>query len=169
MGRGEYEYIKGSTATNPSRKGKVQNPNRKYKEAHKVRQNRKLKIRNKRKNDRKYVLSVAVVILCFGSITILGDSKVYSMQEQVRALNSQMSELEQDNEALKIKVLKYSSLKNIQKNAEVELAMIIPQKDDVVKVDCSNNYFVNIESEVENQENKKDEDDIIEKLKKLFV
>jgi len=92
MGRGEYDYIKGSTATNPSRKTSVQNPSRKYKETHKVKQEKKLKV--KKKNDRRYILSVAGVILCFGCVTILGDSRVYNMQKQVRHLNIEINKME---------------------------------------------------------------------------
>ena len=43
MRKGEYDYIKGSTATKPARRSNVQNPNREYKETHKVKQDRKEK------------------------------------------------------------------------------------------------------------------------------
>ncbi|MBE6070751.1 MAG: cell division protein FtsL [Clostridium butyricum] len=155
MGRGEYDYIKGSTATNPSRKTSVQNPSRKYKETHKVKQEKKLKV--KKKNDRRYILSVAGVILCFGCVTILGDSRVYNMQKQVRHLNIEINKMEEENEALKVKILKFSSLSNIQESAEARISMVMPGKEDSVKLDFSKNYFESVQDEDSNEENKKED------------
>lgn len=165
MGRGEYDYIKGSTATKPWRKTSVQNPSRKYKETHKVKQEKKLKVKNKKKNDRRYVLSVAGVILCFGCVTILGDSRVYNMQKQVRQLNTEIKQIQEENEALKVKILKFSSLSNIQESAEARISMVIPTKEDSVKLDFSKNYFESIKDETNNEEiHKEDKDGIIAKL-----
>lgn len=165
MGKGEYDYIKGSTATKPIRKNNVQNPSREYKKTHKVKQDRKAKLRIKKKNDRRYILSVAGIILCFGCITILGDSKVYNMQKQVLELNSEFNQVQEENEALKVKILKFSSLSNIQQKAEGKLSMVMPQKEDAIKIKFSDNYFKNIKDETENEEkNKKSKEGIISRL-----
>lgn len=164
MGRGEYDYIKGNTVTSPSRRIEKQNPIRRHKDTKRIAKNRRLK--EKRKSDRKYLLNIAVVILCFGSLTILGDSKVYTMQQKVRALNSEIRNINEENEALKITILKYSSLKNIQDNAQSKLSMETPQKSDMIVVDCSNNYFKNVkEKEIKKD---KDEKGIIDKIKYVF-
>ena len=156
MRKGEYDYIKGSTATKPARRSNVQNPNREYKETHMVKQDRKAKLKTKKKNDRRYVLSVAGIILCFGCATILGDSKVYNMQKQVRQLNTEINQMQEENEALKVKILKFSSLSNIQESAEAKLAMVMPQKEDTIKVNFSENYFKNVKDKTENEENHKE-------------
>lgn len=156
MRKGEYDYIKGSTATKPDRKSNVQNPSREYKETRKVKQDKKAKLKTKKKNDRRYILSVAGIILCFGCTTILGDSKVYNMQKQVRELNTEINEMQEDNEALKVKILKFSSLRNIQESAEAKLAMVMPEKQDTVKVNFSDNYFKDVKDKDENEENNKE-------------
>ncbi len=166
MRKGEYDYIKGSTATKPARKSNVQNPNREYKETRKVKQDRKARLKIKKKNDRRYVLSVAGIILCFGCATILGDSKVYNMQKQVRQLNTEIKQMQEENEALKVKILKFSSLSNIQESAETELAMVMPENKDSIKVNFSDNYFENVKDEDKSEENQKENDSGI--ISKLF-
>ncbi len=164
MARGEYDYIKGNTVTSPSRRIEEQNPRRRHKNTKRIAKNRRLK--EKRKSDRKYLLNIAVVILCFGTLTILGDSRVYNMQKKVRALNREINDLDEENEALKITILKYSSLKNIQDNAQSRLSMEVAQKSDVVVVDCSNNYFKDVQ-ESEYKTDKKD-NSIIDSIKDLL-
>lgn len=156
MRKGEYDYIKGSTATKPVRKSNVQNPNRKYKETHKIKQDRKARLKIKKKNDRRYVLSVAGIILCFGCATILGDSKVYNMQKQVRQLNTEINQMQEENEALKVKILKFSSLRNIQESAEAKIGMVMPEKKDTIKVNFSDDYFKNVKEDDKNEENHKE-------------
>ena len=164
MGRGEYDYIKGNTVTSPSRRIERQTPVRRHKNTKRIAKNRRLK--EKRKSDRKYLLNIAVVILCLGSLTILGDSRVYNMQSRIRALNSEINDLNEENEALKITILKYSSLRNIQDNAQSKLSMEVAQKNDVVVVDCSRNYFKDVK-ESKSVNNKKEET-IIDSIKDLL-
>lgn len=150
MARREYDYIKGSTALAPERKRRVQKPDKKYKQIQRRKklQSKNILLRNKRKNDRKYVLTVAIVIFSLGFVTISGDSKVYNMQKQVTDLSTQINQTEEANEALKVKVLKYSSLNNIEQNAGKKLSMAVPKKDETVKIDFSQNYFKDLKSTV---------------------
>ena len=76
-----------------------------------------------------------------GVITISGDSKVYNMQRKVSDLSTQINQTQEDNEALKVKLLKFSSLSNIQEKAGTKLSMFIPNKEETVKIDFSQNYF----------------------------
>lgn len=150
MARREYDYIKGSTALAPERKRRVQKPDKKYK---KIQRRKKLQsknnlLRNKRKNDRKYVLTIAVIILSLGFITISSDSKVYSMQKQVTDINTKIKQTEEVNADLKLQISKSSSLNYIQQNAEKKLSMVAPKKDDTVKIDFSQNYFKDLKSTV---------------------
>lgn len=148
MARREYDYIRGSTALAPERKKRVRKPDKKYKQIQRRKklQSKNILLRNKRKSDRKYVLTVAMVIFSFGFITISGDSKVYNMQKQVTDLNTQIKQTEEANEAIKVKLLKYSSLNNIEQNASNKLSMVIPKKDETTKIDFSQNYFKDLKS-----------------------
>jgi cell division protein FtsL len=150
MARREYDYIKGSTALAPERKRKVRKPDKKYKQ---IQRRKKLQsknnlLRNERKNDRKYVLTIAVVILSLGFVTISSDSKVYNMQKQVTDINTQIKKTEEVSADLKLQISKSSSLNYIQQNAEKKLYMVNPKKDDTVKIDFSQNYFKDLKSTV---------------------
>lgn len=168
MARREYDYIKGSTALAPERKKRVRKPDKKYKQIQRRKklQSKNILLRNKRKSDRKYILTVAMVIFSLGFITISGDSKVYNMQKQITDLNTQIKQTEEANEALKVKLLKYSSLSNIEQNASNKLSMVIPKKDETTKIDFSQNYFKDLKSNV--SYNNKKEVNLFSKLLSLI-
>ena len=149
----EYDYIKGSTAANPSRKSRVQKPDKKLKELQRSKKNKNIRLKNKKVSDRKYMLTIAIFIVSFGCITILGDSKVYKMQRQVSDLNTEIKQTQEENEALKVKLLKFSSLSNIQENAETKLGMAITSKEDIVKIDFSEDYFKDIKKDDDTNKN----------------
>jgi cell division protein FtsL len=111
-------------------------------------------------------MTVAVVIFTLGVATIAGDNKVYSMQNSVTSLNTQIKQAQEENEALKVELLKFSSLNNIEKKAEGNLSMFVPKKGEVVKIDFSQDYFSDLKSN-SSAENTK-ESNIFSKLKILF-
>lgn len=168
MARREYDYIKGNTALAPERKKGVRKPDKKYKQIQRRKklQSKNILLRNKRKSDRKYVLTIAIVIFSLGFVTISGDSKVYNMQKQITDLNTQIKQTEEANEALKVKLLKYSSLSNIEQNASSKLSMVIPKKDETTKIDFSQNYFKDLKSNV--SYNNKKEVNLFSKLLSLI-
>ena len=61
-------------------------------------------------------------------------------------MSSTIKNMKEENEALKVKILKYSSLSNIEGNASAKLGMYIPSTEDVVKIDFSENYFKDIDT-----------------------
>lgn len=158
----EYDYIKGSTVAKPSRKSRVQKPDKKYKELKRNKKNKNRRIKNQKINDRKYILNVALIILSFGCITIFGDGKVYKMQKQVSDLNTEIKQTQEENEALKVKLLKFSSLSNIQENAETKLGMTIAGKENIVKIDFSDDYFKDIK--IDNNTNKNETKSLFSRL-----
>ena len=168
MARREYNYIKGSTALAPERKKRVQKPDKKYKQIQRRKklQSKNILLRNKRKSDRKYVLTVAMVIFSLGFITISGDSKVYNMQKQVTDLNTQIKQTEEANAALKVEMLKNSSLNKIEQNASSKLSMAVPKKDETMKIDFSQNYFKDLKSNVSDNNTK--ETNLFSKLLSLI-
>lgn len=142
----QYGYIRGNTAVAPERKQRTGKNNKKKNSILRKKNKQKALIQSK-KNDRKYMFVVVAAIFTLGCITIAGDTKVYNMQRQVTELSSTINHMKEENEALKVKVLKYSSLSNIEGNASSKLGMYIPSSGDVVKIDFSENYFKDIVSE----------------------
>jgi cell division protein FtsL len=149
----EYDYIKGSTVSVPERKSRVRKLDKKYKQIQR-RKNINTLLRNRRKNDRKYILTMVVIIFGIGFITISGDSKVYDMQRKISNLGTQINQTQEDNEALKVKLLKFSALSNIQEKAGTKLSMFIPNKEETVKIDFSQNYFKDLKSNSSNDSTK---------------
>lgn len=136
----QFGYIRGNTAVAPERKPRISRNNKKKNSI--LRKNNKEKaIIASRKNDRKYMFLVVTAIFTLGCVTIAGDTKVYNMQREVTQLNSSIKTMKEENEALKVKLLKYSSLSNIEGNASTKLGMYIPSSNDIVKIDFSENYF----------------------------
>jgi len=168
LGRREYDYIKGNTALAPERKTRVRKPDKKYKEIQRRKNitNKNILLRNSRKNDRKYMLTVAVIIIGLGFITISGDNKIYSMQSKVSKLNAEIKLTQEENEAIKVKLLKFSSLNNIEQNASNKLAMFVPKKEETVRIDFSQNYFEGIKPT--NTESNPKKDTLFSKLISLL-
>jgi cell division protein FtsL len=162
LGRREYDYIKGNTVLAPERKIRIRKPDKKYNKI----KSRNTLLKNKRKNDRKYMITVAVFILGLGFLTITGDAKVYKMQNKVSQLNSQIRQTQEECEALKVKILKFSALNNIQEKAHGKLSMFVPKKEETVKVDFSKNYFEDLKPK--SSENNTKENNLFSKLKNLI-
>lgn len=150
----QYGYIRGNTAIAPERKQRTGKNNKKKNSILRKKNKQKALIQNK-KNDRKYMFLVVATIFTLGCITISGDTKVYNMQKQVTELTSTIKQMKEENEALKVKVLKYSSLSNIEGNAGSKLGMYIPSSSDVVKIDFSENYFKDVSSVANTSKNDK--------------
>ena len=152
----EYDYIKGSTVSAPERKSGVRKLDKKYKQIQRRKNinNRNTLLMNRRKNDRKYVLTMVLVIFGLGFITISGDSKVYDTQRKISSLSTEINQMQEENEALKVKLLKFSALNNIQEKAGTKLSMFIPNKEETVKIDFSKNYFEDLKSNDSNNVNK---------------
>ena len=163
----EYDYIKGSTVSAPERKSGIRRPSKKYKQIQRRKkiQNRNILLKSRRKNDRKYVLTMVIIIFGLGFVTISGNSKVYDMQKKISDISTQINKTQEENEALKVKVLKFSSLKNIQEKAGTKLFMFIPNKEETVKIDFSQNYFKDLKQK--SSENVTKETNLFSKLVNL--
>lgn len=157
----EYDYIKGSTAVKPQRKISEKKQNNKKQGIYRLRRNRQLL--EQRKGNRRYAGIIAAMIFTLGCITILGDSRVYKMQKQVTDLNSSIKKMTEENEALKVKLLKFSSLSNIEESAVNSLGMVTPNQGDTVKIDFSEDYFASLK----NEEDTIKSESIIDKLMSL--
>lgn len=146
----EYDYIKGSTAVKPQRlpkeKIKPQKDNDLIKKK-RIEQRKKLLI--KQRQNRKSVFQIVSCILLVGILVIWRDMRVYTAQNQLLELKSQIKEVNSDNEALRVELLKISSLDTVKETAFKDLSMRMPQKEDRIKVNLDENNFT---EDVSNQE-----------------
>lgn len=139
----EVDYIRGNTANAPQRKYDDIKKDKSLEDA-KKRKNKLLK--EKKKKTRNGALQIALVIFVLGVLTIWRDTKVYNLQTQIGTLNNEIKVVNSENEALKVDLLKNSSLKNIESSAQKKLGMIAPVDAQKVNVDLSKDYLAGLEN-----------------------
>lgn len=146
----EYDYIKGSTAVKPQRvpKEKEKSKINKELEKRKKAEARKRALNKQRKN-RASVFQVVFGILLVGSLVVWRDMKVYSAQNDLSNVRSEIKEMSAENEALRVELLKISSLDTVKESAEKDLSMKMPQKEDRIKVNLDENNFEENETSTE--------------------
>ena len=98
----------------------------------KIEQQRRKK--QKDKKIKKSVYQIVLLILVVGGITISRDVKVYKTQQQLDSLNKEINSVITENEALKVQILKASSLDKIEETAKNKLKMILPTKENMIKL-----------------------------------
>ena len=139
MVKREFDYINGSTAVKPERK--IQRKERNYEEYRKAKIRRqKLKKQEKSKKFRN-MIQIAMVVLVLGSITIYRDGKVYSLKSDLKNVNKEIKILDAENEAIRVDLLKNSSLKNIENNAKNKIKMLEYSEAKKIEIDLSTNHL----------------------------
>ena len=139
----EYEYINGNIVLIPQEeRNKREEEEKRKREEERKNYNRKLK-ENIRYN-RKATFQIIGVALLLGVVSITFSSKNYVMQKKLIAINSEISSINEINEAMQIQLSKQSALQSIASNAE-NLEMRVATKDDMVSLDLSQNYFEKLE------------------------
>ena len=125
----EFDY-NGSSALKPQRKEQTIPSKETYdKKKKKIEQQRRKK--QKDKKIKKSVYQIVLLILVVGGITISRDVKVYKTQQQLDSLNKEINSVITENEAL---ILKASSLDKIEETAKNKLKMILPTKENMIKL-----------------------------------
>lgn len=134
----EYDYIRGTTALAPEKKKSVQEVTRKKKQVKKG---------FDWKNNRSRIISTALIIGILGAVSLTIDSYVYKIQKELSNLEIQIADEVAMSEAMKVDLLKVSSLDNINNVAVEGLGMTYPTKTSSITIDMSKNYFDHIKSE----------------------
>ena len=157
MGAREYNYTRGNTALVPERKPQYdKNKKQKIKEELRAKKIKKLKV-----NLISNVGGISALVCILGGITLAIDGYVYDRQNELTQIKEEAEVSSDINDALKVMLLKYSSLENVKNVAENELSMVYPNKDNTIMIDMSKDYFSHI-SEEENGES------FLDKIKSIF-
>ena len=157
MGAREYNYTRGNTAIVPERKPQYdKNKKQKIKEELRAKKIKKLKV-----NLISNVVGISALVCILGGITLAIDGYVYDRQNELTQIKEEAEVSSDINDALKVMLLKYSSLENVKNVAENELSMVYPNKDNTIMIDMSKDYFSHI-SEEENGES------FLDKIKSIF-
>ena len=157
MGAREYNYTRGNTALVTERKPQYdKNKKQKIKEELRAKKIKKLKV-----NLISNVVGISALVCILGGITLAIDGYVYDRQNELTQIKEEAEVSSDINDALKVMLLKYSSLENVKNVAENELSMVYPNKDNTIMIDMSKDYFSHI-SEEENGES------FLDKIKGIF-
>ena len=157
MGAREYNYTRGNTALVPERKPQYdKNKKQKIKEELRAKKIKKLKV-----NLISNVVGISALVCILGGITLAIDGSVYDRQNELTEIKEETAASSDINDALKVMLLKYSSLENVKNVAENELGMVYPNKDNTILIDMSKDYFSHINEE-ENKES------FLDKIKGIF-
>ena len=159
----EIDYVKSSTALQPKRKSREED-RKKYDELRKARRNREKRKREQENKYKKAAIQAIILISVIGMFTLFRDSIVYNKQKELADINSQISEVKSQNEALRINLLKNEGIDNVKTNAEAKLGMTLATKDKFVEVDLTNNYFEELDA-MEKANRNSEEKGIISKIK----
>ena len=137
MGAREYNYTRGNTALVPERKPQYdKNKKQKIKEELRAKKIKKLKV-----NLISNVVGISALVCILGGITLAIDGYVYDRQNELTKIKEEAAASADINDALKVMLLKYSSLENVKNVAENELSMVYPNKDNTIMIDMSKDYF----------------------------
>lgn len=135
----EFDYVKGNTVVKPNRR--ISESDKKYKELERSKRNKQKREYQKKRQTRIACFQIATLIFTIGIVVISRDNKVYKMQKELSTLNSQINTINDENEALRIELLKIGSLENIKTNAESKLGMSIATKDNTMQIEVPSSYF----------------------------
>lgn len=139
----EYDYIRGNTALNPNRRYEEEKRRQERENIDKQRKEQRRKQIEVKKSIVKNILQVASITLVLGVLTIARDGKVYRLQNDLSSLKNDVKSVSAENEALRINLLKFSSLGEINVAAS-NAGMKVPQKDDIISVNITKDFFANI-------------------------
>ena len=157
MGAREYNYTRGNTALVPERKPQYdKNKKQKIKEELRAKKIKKLKV-----NLISNVVGISALVCILGGITLAIDGYVYDRQNELTEIKEETAASSDINDALKVMLLKYSSLENVKNLAENELGMVYPNKHNTILIDMTKDYFKHINEE-ENKES------FLDKIKGIF-
>jgi len=141
----EFGYVNGNTVLKPERRSE-ETDKKKYEELQRSKRERNKRRREEEKNKRIGILQISALILVIGIVIISRDSNVYSTQKELTNINSEIKVVRDDNESLRVDLLKVASLENIKTQAEKKLGMVAATKENTRQIELPNKYFENIEN-----------------------
>ena len=106
------------------------------------------------------VVGISALVCILGGITLAIDGYVYDRQNELTQIKEEAEVSSDINDALKVMLLKYSSLENVKNVAENELSMVYPNKDNTIMIDMSKDF-----SHISEEENG---ESFLDKIKGIF-
>lgn len=138
----EGKFTKGNNALNPKKRVSTKEKDFQYEKLKKARKNRANRLNKKKKTSRKSIGLIIVMIFAIG-VTVIGrDARVFNMQKKLSNIEKDIKNMVVENEALKVNLLKASSIENVKSVAQSKLQMTTPNKDNVIKIPNKENIVI---------------------------
>lgn len=138
--RDEKKYIVGNNVLSPNRDSSALERER-YKELERAKQERNRRIKQKQRKRKLSVIQVVALVFISGITLVWRDAKIYSMQKNLATTKREIETTRLKNEALKVDLLKVSSIEYVKTQAEKNLNMVEPQKNSAMAIDLSKDNF----------------------------
>ncbi|WP_055667646.1 hypothetical protein [Desnuesiella massiliensis] len=138
--RDEKKYIIGSNVLSPNRDSSALERER-YKELERAKQERNRRIKQKQRKRKLSVIQVVALVFISGITLVWRDAKIYNMQKNLATTKREIETTRLKNEALKVDLLKVSSIEYVKTQAEKNLNMVEPQKNSAMAIDLSKDNF----------------------------
>lgn len=139
-------YIDGSAVRNPLRREHL-NEEKRLEEIERKKREKIRRLKAKEVRSRWAIIQIAVIFLVLGVSSLIRDSKIYKMQNNLSKLGNEVKLTAAQNEALRVSLLKASSLQNIEREATSKLGMSIASKKDVTYIDTSKDFLGSLRTE----------------------
>jgi len=147
-GNNAYDYRRYEEET-PEEYKKIKN----NKMLHKIRIKKRFKL-----------ISSVLLILCTGMLIVGRYSLIMNLSGQNSDIKNTLAESQKNNEILKVNLLKYYDIKQIEKTATSEIKMVRPDNNSIVRIDISDNN----ESEAKETESKPQDVSFIGRIINFF-
>lgn len=136
-------YVNGNTVIKPQRRSE-ETDKKKQEELQRLKRQKNKRKRAEEESLRRSILQIAAFIFIIGMVIISRDSKVYGTQKDLTSINKEIKAVSDDNESLRVDLLKVGSLDNIKTKAEKELGMVVATKENTIQLELPNKYFDNV-------------------------
>lgn len=114
----------------------------------------KLKIKNKKGMKRKLCIMRNIALVLVIGITLVGRySSIYNMQQQLNKTQSEISDLNRQNDSLKVSLVERGNVSQVQNVATTKLSMIEPDKNVAIYTNLSKENFNNDQNTADKNNN----------------
>lgn len=147
--------INGNTVLKPSNeplRKKEKYDREKYKKLEESKKEALKSLKEKQRKKKGKVLKYIACVFVVGMTIIYRYNMIYENQRKIKNIKAEINTFRENNDNLKIELVKYNSISNVEVTAKEELDMVKPSRADIIYCDLKKNNFVVEKPKVEEKE-----------------
>jgi len=156
--------VNGSTALAPKYKPYKPNFDEELEKHLKAKKEKEKVLAEKRAKRKVKVLACIILSFFTGVLLISRYAAVYNMQKDLTRMKTEIHNTTMQNEDLKVQLYKAGNIQEIEETAKTKLHMITPDKNKVIYIETTKDYFA--KDTKENNKNK--EENLVAKIKNIL-